>query len=124
MRDIPFHLTYRCLLFIVLMSTFLVSCDPENDGQNDDLTAIQYDPTPYELSLPSYWPKPDIPEDNPLTVDGVKLGQHLFYDPILSADSTLSCSGCHLPEHGFTDGKAVSVGIDGIAGTKSSMSLF
>ncbi len=58
-----------------------------------------------------------------MTVDGIQLGRRLFYDPILSADSTQSCSSCHLPEGSFTDNKAVSTGIDGIAGRRSSMSL-
>lgn len=90
---------------------------------DEDLVGIMYDPIPYELNLPSYFPKIENPEDNLLTKDGVKLGQYLFYDPILSADSTMSCSTCHIPNKSFTDGNAVSVGIDGIAGSKSSMSL-
>ena len=51
------------------------------------------------------------------------LGLHLFYDPILSADSTMSCASCHLPEFSFTDGKALSTSIDGFEGKRSSMSL-
>jgi cytochrome c peroxidase len=35
----------------------------------------------------------------------------------------MSCSSCHLPAGSFTDNKAVSKGIDGIAGKRSSMSL-
>jgi len=64
-----------------------------------------------------------IPSDNAWTVDGVELGQHLFFDPILSADSTLSCASCHLPSLSFADGQATSAGIDGIFGTRSAMSL-
>ena len=90
---------------------------------NSDLLAIEYNPIPYDLKLPPNFPMLEVPEDNPLTKDGVKLGQFLFYDPILSADSTMSCSSCHLPEKAFTDGLATSPGIDGISGTKSSMSL-
>lgn len=58
-----------------------------------------------------------------MTKDGVALGRMLFYDPILSADSTMSCSSCHLPEHGFTDNLAVSIGVAEEAGSRSSMSL-
>ncbi len=85
-----------------------------------------YDPTPYNLEKPLGLPAlpPDI-SGNPLTIEGVDLGRKLFYDPILSADSTLSCSGCHNPEFGFTDnGLAVSEGIDGIFGTRNSMPIF
>ncbi len=51
------------------------------------------------------------------------MGRRLFYDPILSGDSTMSCSTCHLPQGSFTDNKAVSTGIDGIMGRRSAMSL-
>ncbi|PSR10252.1 MAG: hypothetical protein C7N36_19375, partial [Bacteroidetes bacterium] len=44
-----------------------------------------------------------IPSDNPLTEAGVALGRQLFYDPILSLDSTISCGSCHRPELAFTD---------------------
>ncbi|RMF27032.1 MAG: cytochrome C peroxidase, partial [Bacteroidetes bacterium] len=45
---------------------------------------------------------PTLPADNPLTREGVELGRHLFFDPILSTDSTLACATCHRPERGFT----------------------
>ena len=37
----------------------------------------------------------DIPQDNPMTVEGVALGKRLFHDPILSANNTLACIDCH-----------------------------
>ena len=51
-------------------------------------------------------------------------GQETFYDPILSADSTLSCAGCHHIEFAFTDSdKVFSLGIDGILGVRNSMPI-
>src|SRR5690606_7644214 len=50
-------------------------------------------------------------------------GRKLFEHPILSRDSTMSCSSCHLPEMNFTDGLAVSEGIVGLPGRRSAMSL-
>jgi len=41
----------------------------------------------------------------------IDLGRYLFFDPVLSADGTISCASCHDPEMGFSDGKAVGVGI-------------
>jgi len=87
------------------------------------LTDIAYDPEEYILDIPEGFPQMLIPEDNPMTVEGVSLGRHLFYDPILSIDSTQSCSSCHLIQSSFTDNLNVSVGVDGIAGQRSSMSL-
>ncbi|PHI20769.1 hypothetical protein CEQ90_06090 [Lewinellaceae bacterium SD302] len=63
------------------------------------------------------------PDDNPSTEQGVELGSRLFSDPILSADSTISCQSCHLPELAFTDGKTLSVGINGRIGRRNSPSL-
>lgn len=88
-----------------------------------DLTNIPYEPQSYVVNVPSFYPKLEIPADNPLTIDGVALGRKLFYDPILSVDNSMSCASCHDQKKGFTDGLAVSVGVDGIAGSRSSMSL-
>lgn len=102
-----------------------MACNDDKPMMNEgkDLSLINYDPIPYEINQVINFPVMEIPEDNPMTEAGVDLGRHLFYDPILSADSTLSCSGCHLPEGSFTDNKALSKGIDGIEGKRSSMSL-
>jgi cytochrome c peroxidase len=37
------------------------------------------------------------------------LGKALFYDPLLSADNTMSCASCHSPEKAFTDGVPKSI---------------
>ncbi len=95
---------------------------PLPDGEKD-LTGIPYNPQPYTVLKPAHFPEVPIPADNPITVEGIQLGRRLFYDPLLSADSTQSCSSCHLPQGSFTDNKAVSVGIDGISGRRSAMSL-
>jgi cytochrome c peroxidase len=106
----------------------LTACNNDDEMVIDepdktDLTGIPYNPQAYVLTIPTGFPQLEIPADNALTMDGVNLGRHLFYDPILSADSTMSCSSCHLAAGSFTDNKAVSIGIDGIGGTRSSMAL-
>ena len=88
-----------------------------------DLSAIPYHPTTYNLQAPAGFPQLEIPSDNPLTVEGIWLGRKLFFDPILSLDSTMSCGSCHLQPGGFTDNLAVSTGVDDIPGRRSSMSL-
>lgn len=60
-----------------------------------------------------------IPDDNPLTPERIALGRTLFFDPLLSADRTISCATCHDPARAFTDGRAISVGVFGRAGTRS-----
>jgi cytochrome c peroxidase len=78
---------------------------------------------PFPLELPTGFPYPDIPEDNPLTTASVQLGKALFFDPRLSRDGTVSCVTCHLPELAFSDGAALSTGIDGRMGVRNSPSL-
>ncbi|MDC3340896.1 cytochrome-c peroxidase [Flavobacteriaceae bacterium] len=88
----------------------------------------QYMATPAELDIPPFFESsilpPEIPRDNPLTVEGIALGKALFYDPILSANNTQSCASCHLQSGGFTDPNQFSVGIDGSVGFRNSMPLF
>jgi cytochrome c peroxidase len=50
----------------------------------------------------------------------VGLGQKLFFDPRLSADGTVACSTCHDPARAFTDGRRVSIGIQGRAGQRNA----
>jgi len=96
---------------------------PEECGITGDLSEIPYNPQSYTITKPDGFPTMFIPPNNPMTVEGIELGRHLFFDPILSADSTMSCSSCHSTALSFTDGDATSEGIDGILGTRSSMSL-
>ena len=59
------------------------------------------DDVPFQV--PTNWPKPQYNfAKNPLNSDKIELGRHLFYDPILSRDSTISCSSCHSQYTAFT----------------------
>ncbi|MCH2023987.1 MAG: cytochrome-c peroxidase [Saprospiraceae bacterium] len=87
------------------------------------LSAISYNPTSYTVTPPNGFPAMEHPNDNPITVEGIELGRHLFYDPILSRDSTISCGSCHILNKAFTDGRAKAIGIDNLLGNRSSMSL-
>jgi cytochrome c peroxidase len=68
-----------------------------------------YNPTPYVLEAPPYFPTNlNIPADNPMTVEGVKLGRYLFYDGRMSGrthpDSLMSCGTCHIQSRAFVCG--------------------
>ncbi len=84
---------------------------------------VEYTPTPYELKIPSHFPDMIIPDDNPMTVEGVELGRRLFYETRLSGDNTMSCASCHSPSAAFSDTNQFSTGIDGIQGDRNSMAL-
>lgn len=81
-----------------------------------------WDTTPYVLEYGGM-PAPDLPTDNPITKEGVKLGRMLFYDTQLSGDETQSCSSCHQQEHGFSDPDRFSTGIDGLQGRRQAMAI-
>ncbi len=101
--------------------TFAAACRPDDDVT--DIGAVPA-PTPYQLVVPrSITASPRIPADNPLTNEGVELGRFLFYEKLLSADNTVSCGSCHQQEKAFTDGRQVSMGIEGRLGRRSAMSL-
>jgi cytochrome c peroxidase len=78
---------------------------------------------PFEWDLPEGFSEPAVPEDNPMSWAKVELGRHLFYDPRLSLDGTLSCGSCHLQRLAFTDGSARPTGVTGEVHPRSAMSL-
>lgn len=94
-------------IFTLFIITF--ACKKDNEGTStmdsgDEILTLQ---------IPKGFPYPDIPQDNKPTPNRIALGEKLFFDPILSRDSTIACGSCHLPGMKFTDGLAVSNGIDG-----------
>jgi cytochrome c peroxidase len=83
------------------------------------------EPNPVYFSAPKGWPKPHYNfKGNPLTEEGILLGRHLFYDPILSRDQTISCASCHLQATGFAHvDHELSHGIENRIGTRNALSL-
>lgn len=95
-------------VFLTGLVLLICSCSPD-----PDLTDVESGNEVLTLEVPKGFPYPEIPADNQPTQNRIDLGKMLFFDPILSRDSTISCGSCHLPQLYFTDGKAVSEGIDG-----------
>ena len=89
-------------IILLLLVFLLSSCgDKQNPTPNS--------PTPYDFIIPQGFPTElNIPDDNPLTVEGVELGRNLFYDGRLSGrthpDSLISCATCHRQESSFEAG--------------------
>lgn len=111
----------KTYLILVFVAGLCYSCVTDNDDNG-------YVATPFTLEVPQVFAErilpPVIPEDNPLTVEGIALGKKLFFDPSLSADGTQACADCHRPENAFSDARQFSIGIDGSVGTRNSMPLF
>ncbi len=68
-------------------------------------------------------PKRPVALDNPLTEAKVQLGRKLFFDPILSADGTVSCASCHQPQRGFAGPERVALGIKGKRSQRNAPTL-
>ena len=114
----------RPTLVVVTLTLIVLGCTkedpiaPENSSNG---------PTPFDLHLPqwvidSLGPMPQ-PADNPLTVEGVALGRHLFHDKAVSDDLSMSCATCHVQASGFSDPRQFSVGTDGSVGGRNAMAI-
>ena len=101
------------IIFLVAIA-FFSSCKKDPEASKT---------TPYELVRPYKFPV--FPNDNEknLTEEGIALGRMLFYDPILSVDSSMACATCHVQADGFSDKRKFSIGVDGSIGTIQAMPL-
>lgn len=119
-------------VFSVLLSASLAlplaSC---KDPREDDTV---FEPSYFNLPVPDYFPTlTNVPQDNRLSTQGVRLGRYLFYDIRLTgryhADSMLSCGTCHRQENSFEAGLTHPLydpqtgGMQGILGKKTAHSM-
>lgn len=105
----------------LLCSFLLGGCAPEEGPQ-----AISPGTEPISFSVPFGFPPPVYSfQNNPLTQEGFELGRKLFYDPILSRDSTISCGSCHQQSVAFAHADhRLSHGIDDLQGNRNSPGLY
>jgi len=96
------HILY--ILRLLIFCFLLFSCEPKEPKNS-------FSATPYTLQIPRYFPTNlHIPKDNPLTVEGIELGRHLFYDERLCGylgdepDMMMSCATCHVQANNFDVG--------------------
>ena len=78
---------------------------------------------PTSGSSPTRCRSPVIPADNPMTVEKVDLGRHLFYEKRLSGNQSYACSNCHQQRNAFTDGRPTPVGSTGTVLPRNTMPL-
>lgn len=107
----------RITLFLILIfSIIFTSCDDYNLEKGE--MPLGYNPP--EFGTPVY----DF-DKNPLTDNGFELGRALFYDPILSIDSTISCANCHQQAVAFAHADHdLSHGVEGRIGIRNSPPIF
>jgi cytochrome c peroxidase len=101
-----------CTTKIALLAGFisLASCGTFEEGE-------ALPPPPSHFPEPLYWPAVPAAQR--------ELGRHLFHEPLLSADVSISCASCHAQVHAFADHNVkLSAGIHGQLGTRNSPPLF
>lgn len=111
-------------LGLVFMFCFLIQACKEDDAPDDAIqNDVSYDGTTYSLNIGDF-EQPPIAPDNPLTVQGVRLGRMLFYEKQMSKDGSMSCSSCHRQADAFTDTSKFSEGVRGKLGGRQAMAVF
>ena len=76
-----------------------------------------------QIEIPFGFPEFIVPRDNPLTEAKIVLGKKLFFEKLLSRDSSISCASCHNPKYAFTDGLVKAKGIKGREVTRNTPTL-
>lgn len=106
----------RYLFQIGILSLLISGCTRDPDIR-----------TPLEMKhffIPEGFPLPVYDLTGQYSTSKFELGKKLFFDPILSQDSTISCSSCHFPSAAFSDpGSALSMGINFSMGKRNSPAL-
>jgi cytochrome c peroxidase len=104
----------------------LVGCGGTGGGDSGGVTVVDTNTsaaTHWKWSLPSYFPVPSVPTENPMSAEKVDLGRFLFYDKRLSGNGKQACASCHQQDKAFTDGLAQAMGATGEVHPRSTQAL-
>ena len=112
----------KLVLYFFALILLVVSC------KKHTTTISNVTPSSPAISflVPSGFPDPIYTFDsNEVNNIRFRLGKFLFYDPILSSDSTVSCASCHAQSHGFADHNIpFSKGVGGVFGSRNAPPIF
>ncbi|OIQ47625.1 MAG: hypothetical protein BM565_05665 [Gammaproteobacteria bacterium MedPE] len=98
-------------LIIGSLSFLLVACGGGGEGGNITVDTGVRDYNEFFVPLPE---NALYPADNPYNAAKERLGEFLFWDPVLSGNQNTSCASCHHPDFGWADGRRFSIGHDGV----------
>jgi cytochrome c peroxidase len=102
--------------YFLIFVLFLVACK--------DKEQVKPLHIPQLMEIPQGFPGVYFPVDNAYTKARWDLGKKLFFDPVMSSDSTISCASCHEPSLAFSDDVAFSDGIQDRPGVRNASPLF
>lgn len=103
-------------IFISIGALLLFGCGGEEASPSKD---------PYVFAVPKNFSGAVYTfENNPVTKNGFELGRALFYDPILSLDSTIACANCHQQVRSFSDPvHKFSKGVNDVSGFRNAPAI-
>jgi cytochrome c peroxidase len=103
-------------IFFLIVWLVLLSCSTDHEVDPDNA---------YVFKQPDNFPSATYSfENNPITNEGFELGRRLFYDEMLSIDTTVSCATCHKQQSAFADPThKVNHGVRNRFGKRNSPSL-
>lgn len=106
-------------LIVIIGSVFIFGFSSCKENLNPS------SPNPY-FTPPSHFPELVYNNDaNQLTAEKVNLGKELFFDPILSLDSSISCGSCHQIAYAMSDrNRKLSFGVENQLGNRNTPALF
>lgn len=102
-----------CPICIILF--FIISC------RKQEVINPVY--KPYLMEIPIGFPDISEVEGNEFSLSRWELGKQLFFDPIMSVDSSVSCASCHAPELAFSDATTFSLGVEQRLGDRNAPTL-
>lgn len=108
-------LLFRPLLFLGLIGVLVSLLSASSDSDKSEFGHL--------LSVPKGFPEVIFPENNTFSDARFLLGRKLFYDPIMSIDSSISCSSCHMAQYAFSDTIGMSLGAGKAIGTRNAPTL-
>lgn len=103
-----------CLVAVLLLCSQCRDADALCTPPNQEYSLTQ---------APEGFPPIPFPADNEFSQARWELGKKLFYDPVLSVDSSLSCGSCHHVELAFADDRAFSPGVENRPGVRNASAL-
>lgn len=115
---------FKLFTILSLLVLFLSFCkkDPEIIPISEDDLSESYEPI-----VPTGWPSPVYDfTGNTVSKEIFTLGRHLFYEPMLSEDSSISCGSCHQQIFAFSNGPGhpTSHGVHNLLGKRNSPAMF
>ncbi len=112
-------MVYRFSLFLAIAIILLFPAEKSEAT----VAAVTEEEKTVDFKVPLGLPPVPWPVDNPYTKEKAELGRLLYFDKRLSSDGQISCATCHNFPCGYSDCRAVPIGINNLKGTRHSPTI-